>query len=174
MEQLSANGMSVFHSGAVVETKQAPAVKAGVKKPSVPKVKAKQPPKPRVTKKKSSNPVPNLKAVKTLLSGCPVTVSLSGSVTETPQESLKVQSQSSHSHHDEYLGWLASGRKSQYHPPAVKHGRVGVVRFDSVDLNDDSVTLTAESDDNVDSIKIDSTYTATADVHADNWKSDTW
>ena len=105
MEQLSANGMSVSHSGAVVETKQAPAVKAGVKKPSVPKVKAKQPPKPRGPRNKSSNPVPNLKTVKTLLSGCPVTVSLSGSVTETPQELAKVKSsQSSHSHHDEYLG----------------------------------------------------------------------
>ena len=127
-----------------------------------------------MTRKKSSNPVPNLRAVKTLLSGCPVTVSLSQSVTETPQESPKVLS-SQHSHHDKFLSWLGDGRKSQYHPPITKEGRVGVVQHASVDLNDNSATLNADSEDkNIDSIMIDSSYTATADVHADNWKSDTW
>ena len=134
--------------------------------------------------------IDNLKAVKNLLSGCPVTVSLSRSVTETPQEVPKViGSQPSdvfdlgfdlgwlpaqHSHNDEFLSWLTGGEGSQCLPPTTKEGRVGVVQYESIDLNDDSATLTAESEEeNVDSIKVDSSYTASADVHADNWKSDT-
>ena len=139
MEQLSANGVSVSQSGAVVESKKPPAVTAGAKKPSVTKVRAKQPSKPKVTKKKSSNPAPNLRAVKTLLSGCPVTVSLSQPVTETPQEASQVPS-SQRSHHDEFLGWLDNWRG--YLPSSVaKQG--------SVEVMDDSATLTAASEDDI-------------------------
>ena len=77
MEQLGANGITVTLSGAVVEPNKGAVPKTGAKKPSIPKVKAKQPPKPRGRPKKSSNPVQNLSSVKKLLSGCPVTISVS-------------------------------------------------------------------------------------------------
>ena len=54
--------------------------------------------------------------------------------------------------------------------PLLRKGDVGVVQHASVDLNDNSATLTADSEDeNVDSIKVDSSYIATADVHAYTW-----
>ena len=180
LEQLRASGIRV-------ETKKAPVFKGGVKKPSVPKVRAKQPTITRVTRKKSHNPAPNLQAAKTRLSGCPVSVSLSQSVTETPQEVQKViSSQPSemsdlgldlalgilarYSPDNEYLNWHRRRGRSQYHPPTTKEGRVGVVQSESVDLNADSATLTAESEEErADSVK------AAADVHADSWGgSGTW
>ena len=68
--------------GITVETRRAPVLKGAVQKPSVPRVKTR---KSALTRTKSHNPHPNLQDAKKRLSGCPVSVSLSQSVSEDPQ-----------------------------------------------------------------------------------------
>ena len=166
MEQLGANGITVTLSGTVVEPNKGAVPKTGAKKPSIPKVKAKQPPKPRGRPKKSSDPVQNLSSVKKLLSGCLVTVSVSQSVTETPQELMKDEvSQPGNSHQDEFLDWLTGRRRSKYHPPAVREGRVGLTQYDSLDLYDKVDPASESTDEDVDKVKVDKSYTTTVEVY---------
>ena len=122
--------------------------------------------KPRGRPKKSSNPVQNLSSVKKLLSSCPVTVSVSQSVTETPQELMNDEvSQSGNSHQDEFLDWLTGRRRSKYHPPAVREGRVGLTQYDSLNLDDKVDPASESTDEEVDKVKVNKSYATTVEVY---------
>ena len=158
MEKLRASGIRV-------EIKKAPVSKGGVHKPSVPRVPTRQSVITVGTRKKSHNPHPNLQAFKSRLSGCPVSVSLSQSVTENPQVIQKVISSQS-TYVSEYLDWCRKTKEARVEPDNV----AADVQAESVDSNADSATLTADSDDGM-----DDPVKAAADVHADSWGgSGTW
>ena len=115
-----------------MEIKKAPASKGGVQKPSIPRVS-----KTTGIRKKSHNPHPNLQAVKNRLSGCPVSVSLSQSVTETPQVIPRVTS-SQTSYASQYLDWCRRNKEASAEPDDAA---------ESVHSNADSATLTASDSD---------------------------
>ena len=119
-------------SGIRVELKKAPTVKGGVNKPFVPRVS-----KTSGTKKKSPNPHPNLQAVGNRLSGCPVSVSLSQSVTATPQEIPRTPSPQP-SYESQYLDWCNRKKEESAEPEDAA---------ESVHSNADSATLTASDPD---------------------------
>ena len=130
MERLRASGIRV-------EIKKAPASKGGVQKPSVPRVSTRKSAITAGTRKKSHNPHTNLQAVKSRLSGCPVSVSLSQSVTENPQVIPKVIS-SQTSYASEYLDWCRKTKEASAEPDDAA---------ESVHSNADSATLTASDSD---------------------------
>ena len=131
-------------SGIRVEIKKAPVSKGGVQKPSVPRVPTRKSVITAGTRKKSHNPHPNLQAVKSHLSGCPVSVSLSQSVTENPQVIQKVISSQS-SYVSEYLDWCRKTKEGSAEPDNA----AADVQAESVDSNADSATMTADSDTDI-------------------------
>ena len=103
--------------------------------------------------------------MKKFLSGCPVTVTVSQSVTETPQDSVNDEmSQSVSSHQEAYIDWLTGGMRSKYHPPTFKFGRVGVSQSDSLNLQETVDPASDSTDDEVDKVKVDESYNATVEV----------
>ena len=115
-----------------MDIKKAPATKGGVNKPSVPRVS-----KTSGTRKKSLNPHPNLQAVRNRLSGCPVSVSLSQSVTATPQEIPRITN-SQPSYASQYLDWCKRKEEESAEPED---------NAESIHSNADSATLTASDPD---------------------------
>ena len=135
LEKLRARGIGV-------ETKKAPVSKGGVQKPSVTKGPTRKSVITAVTRKKSHIPPPDLQAVKTRLSGCPVSVSLSQSVTENPQVIPKVTS-SQTSYESEYLDWCRKTKEASAEPGNAAAG----VQAESVHSNADSGTMSASDTD---------------------------